>query len=267
MNDMSQSISRYRDIIYYRTLAGLKSESRQNYLGYIWFFLEPLLVTAILYFAFGHLFTQRGAEYVLIILLGMIMWQWFESSVFTAMLSIRQKVGVLEHYKIPMFIFPFVNIAINTWKFLFVLLTVLLLALFVEVTGEHLNMPSLSWLALPFYLLLQLLLILGVGMLLAVAVSYINDLVTLVSSMLRLLFFVSGVFFRLDRVPEHLQFAFLANPMANFIECYRIVLLDGSLPPSGYTIYLTCLSVGLFMLGFFLCKSQEGKLLKCMIRE
>lgn len=257
---------RYRDIILYRTLAGLKSEARQNYLGYIWFFLEPVLITAILYFAFGHLFSRGGAAAVLLILIGMIMWQWFESSVTMAMYSIRSKIAILEHYQLPKFIFPVVNVAINTWKFLFVLLVVLTLTFVIATFGESVVAPGWTWLLLPVFLFLQLAIILGLGMILAVAASYMNDAVTVVSSVMRLMFFLSGVFFRLDQVPLHLQLYFLANPVATLIESYRIILLDGEVPPAEYFLYLFGLATLLLLVGFVFCRSQEGKILKGIVR-
>ncbi len=266
MKDIFQNLFRYRDIILYRTLAGLKSESRQNYLGYIWFLLEPAVITAILYFVFGYLYTPRGPDFVLVILIGMIMWQWFDSSVMMAMMSIRQKLPLLEHYQLPKFIFPTVNVAINTWKFVFVLIVVLVLTVALGFLSGAVDPPSLTWLLLPFYLLIQLLLILGLGMLLAVAASYVNDMVTVVSSAMRLFFFLSGIFFRVESIPAHIQDIFLLNPMAALLECYRILILDNGLPPLDLTLYLLVLSSMLFLLGLSVCKSQEGKLLKGIVR-
>ena len=266
MNGPLHQLFRYRDIILYRTLAGLKSEARQNYLGYIWFFLEPVLITAILYFAFGHLFDRGGASVVLMILIGMIMWQWFESSVSMAMHSIRSKIAILEHYQLPKFIFPIVNVAINSWKFLFVLLVVLGLTFMVAVFGESIASPGWTWLLLPLFLLLQLGIIIGLGMILAVAASYMNDIVTVVSSVMRLLFFLSGIFFRLDRVPPDLHVYFLANPVATLIESYRLLLLDGQVPPAEYVLYLTGVALVLLLIGYLVCRSQEGKILKGIVR-
>ena len=36
---------RYRDIIWYRAYAELKAEAQLNYMGYVWWLLEPLLNT------------------------------------------------------------------------------------------------------------------------------------------------------------------------------------------------------------------------------
>ena len=40
---------RYLDIILFRTLANLKAEAQKTYVGYIWWFLEPLINTAVFY--------------------------------------------------------------------------------------------------------------------------------------------------------------------------------------------------------------------------
>ena len=98
MDAVMVKISRYRDIIVYRTIAGVKAESRQNYLGYLWYVLEPLLTTVIFYLAFAKLMGRGGKEYVMFLLIGLISWQWFESSCLQAAGSIKAKLHILQHF-------------------------------------------------------------------------------------------------------------------------------------------------------------------------
>jgi lipopolysaccharide transport system permease protein len=56
------------------------------------------------------------------------------------------------------------------------------------------------------------------------------DLRVLLQSLFRLLFFVSGIFFTAERVPEHLLPWFHANPLTVFIESYRAIILHGHAP-------------------------------------
>jgi hypothetical protein len=109
---------RYRDIVWYRTLAGLKSEARQSFLGYVWFLLEPAITTAIMYTVYVLIFQSRNKDTVVLLLVGTIIWQWFESSVVVGMMGIKNKLHIMTHFTLPKYIFPLVGIFTNTWKFL-----------------------------------------------------------------------------------------------------------------------------------------------------
>ncbi|MBW8780831.1 MAG: ABC transporter permease [Verrucomicrobia bacterium] len=219
-----RSLFRYKDIIYYRTLAGLKSEARKNYLGYVWFLLEPLMSTGVLYFAMSHLTGQKGASALMTILLGMITWQWLEGSVMLSAGSIAAKFHVHQQVPLPKYLFPLVDIGANTIRFAFAFVIVLAACF----SAGFQPGPTLLW--LPVLLGLQLALIIGLSLIVSIGVTLVSDLHLLLQSLFRLLFFVSGIFFTAERVPAHLLPYFYANPMAVLIESYRAVILGGRAP-------------------------------------
>jgi len=215
MNDLL----RYKDIILYRILAGLKSEARKNYLGYLWFILEPLLATGVFYFAMTHLTGQRGPTAVLTILVGMTAWQWFEGSVMLSANSIVAKFHVHMQVPLPKYIFPMVDVGTNTVRFGFSFVLIIL-ACWLLVAGPSLALP---WLAL--VLALQFVFIISLSLAVSILVTLFSDLLLLLNSIFRLLFFGSGIFFTVDKVPEHLLPYFYANPIAVFIDSYREIIL------------------------------------------
>lgn len=249
-------VVRYRDILLYRTLAQLKAESNNNYLGYTWFVLEPLLSTLVLYLVFGVIMGNRGSEAVLFILIGMMVWQWFENSLMIGVNGIREKVGILQTIRIAKFVFPVVSVLANSWKFFCVFLVLLLAA---NLLGFFIG-PAYLW--LPVILVVELIFILGVTVPLAIVVTYMPDFVTLLSSVLRLLFFLSGIFFAVDRVPERLQEIFLANPVALMMIAFRDVILYGVSPNPGHLFYCFTLGVVCLLLGVKLSQSVDKKIIK-----
>lgn len=264
---------RYKDIVLYRTQAGIKSEGRQNYLGYIWFLLEPLMSTAVLYFAWTQLQGSKGPKSVLMILIGMITWQWFEGSVMIGATSIKAKFHVLNQFALPKYIFPIVSILVNSWKFVCVFALILVFSTFVSQQPEgpafSWHAPGLAWAWLPVVLAVQLALIVAVTMTLSIVVTLANDMLTVMSSVFRLLFFVSGLFFTVDSITfsdpekqERIRDLFHWNPMAVLIESYRKIILDNTAPdwalfarPVGITVVF--LAVGLALNAYY-----DKKLLK-----
>jgi lipopolysaccharide transport system permease protein len=247
---------RYKDIIFYRTLAGLKSEARKNYLGYLWFLLEPVMSTGVLYFAMSHITGQRGAEAVFTILLGMLTWQWFEGSVMLSSTSINSKFHVHMQVPLPKYLFPLVDIGTNTIRFACAFVLVLAICL---GFGSG---PSLALLWLPLVLLLQLTLIIGVSLTVSIAVTLMSDLRMLLQSVFRLLFFVSGIFFGAERVPDRLLGWFHANPLTVLIESYRAIILSGRAPDPALLGRAAALIAGILLVGVFVQGHYDKRLLK-----
>lgn len=247
---------RYKDIIFYRTLAGLKSEARRNHLGYFWFVLEPLLGTGVLYFAMSHLTGERGSVAVLTILVGMLAWQWFEGSIMLSANSLSQKFHIHLQVPLPKYLFPLVDIGTNTIRFAFAF-TLVLSACLLLGPGPS---PALLW--LPVLLLLQLALITGVSLVVSIGVTLLPDLRLVLQSLFRLLFFVSGIFFTAERVPAHLLPYFHANPITVLIESYRRVILDRAAPDLVLLGRAALLALALLVLGACIQTYYDKRLLK-----
>lgn len=251
-------VSRYWNIIWYRTYAQLKSESRQNYLGFIWFLIEPILMTTILYLVFGVLLNNKSADFVLFILVGITIWHWFEAGVTEGMLGIRAKLHIMNQIALPKYIFPCVHILTVSIKFLFVFFVILL---FSWIAGYKV---TIAYLGLVPLLLTQLMFISGIATTLAIFVTYYGDLTKVVAVCMRLLFYLSGIFFSANVVPEDLKFYFDLNPITSLINGYRDVLIEGAFPNAEALLYVMVIAFLSNILGISVCAYFDKKLLKAV---
>ena len=113
---------------------------------------------------------------------------------------------------------------------------------------------SPSWtilLVVPLYILIHLF-SLGLTFFVARATAFIPDLKNLVAVINRALFFLSGVFFSIDRFETHplLKEVVLANPFYQFLTSIRTCVLDGAVPSHEVWLYLATWSLTLFFTGF-----------------
>lgn len=251
-----QSINRYKDIIWYRTLACLKAESRDYYLGYMWFFLEPLIFSMTLYLIFGVLMGHWGADFFVHLIIGMIVWQWFEAGINEGMMGIKHKLHITSQVSIPKHIFPVVHVLLTTIKFLFTLSITLVVCSFF---GIKLNASAFNLIPL---IITQFILIWGISLPLAVVAAYSGDLTFVVRSTLRVLFYLSGIFFYISELPLQYQGWLLMNPAAGMIQCFRDVIIRGEVP--SYYMLSYCLCVGMIIgtFGLYLCKYYDKKILR-----
>jgi lipopolysaccharide transport system permease protein len=215
---------RYRDIVIYRAYAELKAEAQLNYMGYVWWLLEPLLNTVLFYVLLVFALEKQGATSVSFLLVGAIVWQWTSSSIMSCSGSIYDAGGMLKHVYLPKIVLPLIVLLTSTWKFVFVF--VLLLA-WLWATGHALT-PAYG--ALPLLLALQMVVNVVTGLAVAAVIPYFPDARIAVDAVLRSLMLVSGILFPISQVAPSYQFFFFLNPLAILITSYRDVLLLGHWP-------------------------------------
>jgi lipopolysaccharide transport system permease protein len=210
----------HKDLIFFRTWADLRSESQRYYLTFIWWILTPVLEMFVYYVVFGLGFRSvRTENFVAFLLIGIITWRWFDATVKHCTNSILGSRALVQQVSLPKIIFPLVTVCKDTFEFL---IAFMLIVAFLNVYGLS---ASPAYLALPAVLLVQFLLILGLGILFSCFTPFLPDFALLVSYPIRMAFFMSGIFYDIDRVPEKHRFLFIYNPMARLIHGYRDILM------------------------------------------
>jgi lipopolysaccharide transport system permease protein len=222
----------YLDLIRYKVYAELSAEAARTFLGILWWLIEPVLYMSVFYLIFGVMFQRGGEGFVYFLLVALVVWKWFDSSIRNGMVSLETNAAVIQQVYQPKFIFPVIVVLINTAKFLFVML---LFLLFLLISGKQ---PSISWLALLPLIGVQFVLIAGITSLCATVIPFVPDLKWVVDNGLTMLFFLSGVFFDISALPEHFQGWLRLNPMAVLIEGYRSALLLGQMPDWGQVFWV-----------------------------
>ncbi|MEZ5673238.1 MAG: ABC transporter permease [Thiotrichaceae bacterium] len=222
-----QLLFRYLELIFYKTYADLRAETERTYLGFMWWIFEPIMYMTIFYVMFGILLGHRTDDYVPFLLVGLTIWQWFKSCLSHASETILGAHFLMKHVNLPKIIFPIILILTDTVKFLFIFS---LLLVFLWLRGYQLN--EHYW-ALPALFVVQLLLITACSLILAAIVPFLPDLRFVVENVLTAVFFMSGVFLDVSKLPHVLDFhkqLYYLNPMVNIIEDFRNVLMYNNPP-------------------------------------
>ena len=214
--------ARYWRYAWYRAYLNLVADASRYYLGWLWWVLEPLAMTAVFYVVFKFL-RPRDEGFVYFLIVGVTMWLWFSNGVGNASGALGGARNLILQLKVPKMMFPLINVIAVTYRQAFVVL-VLLFAV-AALVGI-----SPAWIALPVLLVVQILLIVAAAVTVAFLCVWLPDLKFVVASMLQLLMFCSGIFFEIESFPEAVQDWFRLNPMAVMLEQYRLVLLEGALP-------------------------------------
>ncbi len=214
-------------IIIFRVVAGLKAEASRYFLGMLWWIIEPAMYMCIFYFVFevGLRGGGLGFERKLIqILPGLVFWRWFASSLQSGSNSITANKNIIDQIHVPKWMFPAISFGSSTFKLIFILL---ILLIFLAFYGFPLQITIL---ALPVLMIIQAILTLGGGILLASMVPFFPDLRHIISNGLLLMFFASGIFFDINAFEPDVKKWFYLNPMVTLIDSYRDILVRSQWP-------------------------------------
>lgn len=212
------------ELVWTKAVFNLRSETQRNYLSYLWWILEPLLHMVVYFLVFGFLLQRGGEGFITFLLTGLIPYMWFNKAMSASSNSIIGGQGLMLQVGIPSIVFPLVSLLQATLKQIPVYAVLLC---FVWLQGHA---PDIHWWGLFPVIMLQLLLTITLGTLLAALIPFIRDVSYLVPTGLTFLMFLSGIFYSYESIPPAWQDVFLMNPIAFLLKCYREVLVDGIWP-------------------------------------
>ena len=240
-------LSRNLYILY--TLAHLKQKAnvRGTILGYLWWFIEPLMLIALYSYVVGIIFGHTGPDRILMIAIGVTLWKWWSTSLGTATTSFRRYKGIVTQVKMPLPILPISEVFGQTYLFLFGYLLLQTILLFMGFT------PDILGLVLTF--ITALVLISALSLMLAILNVFVRDTAFLVGFGLRILFYITPIIYSKERVPENYQWLVNFNPLAHLIDMFNVSLLYPE--QAVLTHHLATLLLSVCALSFLLFLAQK----------
>ena len=192
-------------------------------------------------------------NYSIYLFCGLLPWIWLSSGLIEATASISSSGSLITKSLFPPQVLAVAAILTN---FIHYLLSLILLFIFLFAY----QIPvSWTWLLLPFICLLQVFLMYGFALITASFNVFYRDIQHLLGSLFGLLFFLCPILYKIDIVPEEFQWTMKINPVAQLIECYQKVLLDGILPSSYNILSVTIFSLLAFYIGSKVyCSKRES---------
>ena len=238
------------------TLAHLKQKAnvRGTFLGYLWWFIEPLMLIALYSYVVGVVFGHSGPERILMIAIGVTLWKWWSTSLGAATTSFRKYKGIVTQVKMPLPILPSSEVFGQTYLFMFGYLLLQTVLLILGYTPDVL--------ALIFTLLITQVTITALSLGLAILNVFVRDTAFLVGFGLRILFYITPIIYSAERVPQNFQFLVKLNPFAHLINFFNNALLyTDRVNYTDMTIGLVMSMLGLYGL-IHLCKKISPSIVR-----
>lgn len=235
-----QELIHYRYLLQNLIVRDLKVRYKNSILGIFWSLLNPLLMMAVFWLVFSAM-DNNIRHYPVFVLVSLMPWNFFSGSIIGGSNAILTNAPLVKKVYFPRELLPTAVIFSNLVNFLLSLI-VLIIALY--LSGIGLTIYAL-W--IPFILLTQIILTLGLVYLLSAAHVFYRDVAMILDVGMLALFFLSPIFYTLEQFGtiDRFGLSFDAarvmrwiNPMASIIDGYRTVLWGtlGSDQPANMSI-------------------------------
>jgi ABC-2 type transport system permease protein len=257
---------RYLHSLWLLSARDLKVRYSTSFLGYFWSVLDPLVMSAIYWFVFTQIFHRDVGEepYIIFLISALLPWVWFNTSVSDFTRAFKKDARLVRSTAIPRSIWVNRIVLSKGMEYLFslpVLVLFVILALFVELDPNQTVQVGWGILWMPVAIVLQAVLLVGLGLLVAPLCVLFVDLERTTALILRAMFYATPIIYNVTDLPGVFQTLGAFNPLAGILMLYRMPFF-----PDQWNLFTLTISVVMsaliLALGIWTFRSLERPVLK-----
>ena len=218
---------RYLHSLWLLSARDLKVRYATSFLGYVWSVLDPLVMSAIYWFVFTQVFSRDVGEqpYIIFLISALLPWVWFNSSVSDFTRAFKKDARLVRSTSIPRSIWVNRIVLSKGMEFLFslpVLVLFIVVNLLFESPADQVVQIGWGVLWVPVAILMQTVLLVGLGLLVAPLCVLYTDLERTTALILRAMFYATPIIYNVTDLPGIFQTLGAFNPLAGIFMLYRM---------------------------------------------
>lgn len=252
-------LRKYRELFWMLAWRDFKVRYAQTFIGVLWGVIQPVLTIVILYVVFGR-FAQVDTgdiPHIVYSTVGVMAWTYFAFVLSNAGNSIISAQAMIRKIYFPRIIIPlskavvgFIDMAITS-----AILVVLMFVFEVPVSSNILF--------LPLFIIFNVLVSLGLGILISALTIRYRDVQYVVPFAIQLGLYITPTAypaeFAITHLPSWASVLYFMNPMAGIVEGYRWAVLGTPMP--GELAWVSVISaVVLIVVGLTYFQKVDGKI-------
>ena len=246
------ALVKYRGLIQTLVARDLKARYRGSVLGFFWSFINPLLLLLVYSFVFSTVLPSSHTEdlqpYALFMFCGILPWTWFSSSILESSNVLIAGGNLIKKVLFPAEVLPIVTVLANMVHFF---LGLPILVAFLIYYQRPLDPVELLW--FPVIVFVQLLVLLGLGLLVSALTVHFRDLKEILGNLLTLWFFATPIIYPMEIAPGLARRMLNINPFTHLAVSYQEILFYRG--PFGHWRWLLALwavSIAIFLGGYWI---------------
>jgi ABC-2 type transport system permease protein len=244
---------KYRYLIQVLVVRDIKKKYRRSILGVLWSILNPLLMMAVTSMVFSTIFRFDIPNYLLYLLTGQILFNFYAESTNFAMSSIIDNSALIRKIYIPKYLFPLSRVISSCVNLLFTFPALLVVIL---VTGQPLHLATLSFIV---PLVLFFFFCLGVGLILSTMAVYFRDVFHLYGVLISLLSYATPIFYPEKIVPAKYILLLKCNPLYYFFKGFRMAIYDGVWPTAPLLFHCFIIAAAALGVGCYVFRKHQNR--------
>lgn len=222
----------FKDLYAYRELlkSNVKKEIRGKYkgsfLGILWSFVNPLLMTLVYALVFPYLLRGSGYEhYTTFLIIGILPWNWFTTCISQGTFTVLGNGGIIKKVYFPREILP---ISVVTSGIVNYLISCLVMFIFLICSGIGFSKYIVFF---PIIMIAQYLLTLGIIFITSAINVYVRDLEYIINFFIQMLFYGTPILYSADMfMGTKIELLVKMNPMATIINSYKDIFYWQNMP-------------------------------------
>lgn len=240
-------ILEYREMIFSLVHRDLRGRYKGSVLGFLWSFLNPLLQLAVYTVVFSIIMRAGIQKYYLFLFVALVPWGFFSASLVSGSTCVLFQKDLVQKIYFPRQVLP---LAFTIAQFINMLLSFIVIFIAIIIFGDGFNIVALFF--LPFVMLVEFLLALGVTFITSAITVYFRDLEYVLGIITMAWQFLSPVIYSVQQIPSEYRLYFNINPMTSVLTAYRDILYYKQVPQittllSAFGIALVIVVAGWFV--------------------
>jgi ABC-type polysaccharide/polyol phosphate export permease len=217
---------------------------RGSFLGLLWAVLLPVIQLVVFVFLFQRVVPLGIENYPAFVYTALLPWNWFSASIVSAGDLFFVHRDLVRRPNFTPSTLAFVAALTNLLRYLVALPIIFVL---VAISGR-----AITWavLLLPFIILIQGTLIVGLSLFIATWNVFYRDVQQIAGVAVMLWFYLTPVFYSLENVGREYRIAFMLNPMAGLVQSYRAILYEGTVPDWSGLLVASTIAVAALGIGY-----------------
>ena len=239
-----------------------KRKYKRSVLGVVWSLLYPILMMTVMAIVFSQMFkfSVEGINYLVYLMTGIIMWQYFSEASNSAMTSVVENFALISKVYIPKYIFPVAKCLFVGINFLLTLIPWIGLIILTQFgLGSYPASINIYYLILPYIFICFFLFTIGMGLMLSCVSVFLRDVFYIYGIVLTIWNYFTPVFYSIEILPVTLQKLFVFNPIYQYITAARDIVLYGNCPSINTLLILGAISIITLGIGSLIFKKNQDK--------
>jgi lipopolysaccharide transport system permease protein len=252
MMKFSRKLELRRDQILVLIAKDFKLKYNSTALGFLWALLVPAFTSIVYYFVFGIMMRFDAPNYLLYLMSGTFLWQFFANVVIMDGGVLMANQGLLKKTSFDRELLIRGTFYTESIHFLLTIPVLFgLMAFYRQPVDVVTIIPNLVICIVSLFLFST-----GIGYAYAACNLYFRDLERIINILLMMWMFCSPVFIPVQAFPDKYKWVLDFNPMAMILQLWRDVFYQPGFHPEMYVTLLIS-SVAIFFLGRAIFRKME----------